>query len=123
MRSVTAANAAIGTVASRTRRDSACHTASKPLASAYCASSMPSRIGWASCRYSATAWVIDGVYESHPSNGGGGTRSIGQAGWASCSPARTFQRSTWLIGVLGSHTSAMYLNSHSNSDAVTVTRP
>ena len=35
MRSVTAANAAIGTVASRTSRLSACHTASKPLASAY----------------------------------------------------------------------------------------
>ena len=37
IRSVTAANAAIGTVTSRTRRLSACQTASKPLASASCA--------------------------------------------------------------------------------------
>ena len=43
--SVTAANAAIGTTASRTRRLSACHTASNPLASAYLANSIPSRIG------------------------------------------------------------------------------
>ena len=35
MRSVTAAKAAIGTVQSRTSRLSACHTASKPCASAY----------------------------------------------------------------------------------------
>ena len=34
MRSVTAAKAAIGTVASRTSRLSACHTASKPRSSA-----------------------------------------------------------------------------------------
>ena len=50
MRSVTLANAAIGTVASRTSRLSACHTASKPFASAYWAISIASRIGWASCR-------------------------------------------------------------------------
>ncbi len=50
MVSVTLANAAIGTVASRTRRLSACHTAWKPLASAYLAISMPSRMGCASCR-------------------------------------------------------------------------
>ena len=37
MRSVTAAYAAIGTVASRTRRLSACQTASNPHASATCA--------------------------------------------------------------------------------------
>ena len=49
-RSVTEANAAIGTVASRTRRLSACHTASKPLDSAYRANAIPSRMGWASCR-------------------------------------------------------------------------
>ena len=48
--SVTAANAAIGTVASRTSRLSACHTAAKPLDSAYLAMSIASRIGWASCR-------------------------------------------------------------------------
>ncbi len=42
--------AAMGTVASRTRRLSACHTASKPCCSAYCEMVMPSRIGWASCR-------------------------------------------------------------------------
>ena len=41
MRSVPAANAAIGTTASRTRRLSACHTASNPAASARRASSMP----------------------------------------------------------------------------------
>ena len=39
MRSVVAAKAAIGTTASRTSRLSACHTASKPLASARCARS------------------------------------------------------------------------------------
>src|SRR5260370_26137640 len=54
MRDVTAANAAIGTIASRTRRDSACHTASKPRCSAYCAYAMPSRISCLSCRYIAT---------------------------------------------------------------------
>ena len=41
MRSVAAANAAIGTTASRTRRLSACHTAAKPSASARRTSSMP----------------------------------------------------------------------------------
>ena len=35
MRSVVAAKAAMGTDASRTRRESACQTASKPCASAY----------------------------------------------------------------------------------------
>jgi len=45
IRSVDAANAAIGTTASRTRRESACHTASKPCCSAYRAMAMPSRIG------------------------------------------------------------------------------
>ena len=55
IRSVTAANAAIGTVASRTNRLSACHTASNPLASARCAIAIPSRIWCASCRYTATA--------------------------------------------------------------------
>ena len=50
IRSVTDANAAMGTVASRTRRLSACQTASNPRASAYRACSIPSRIGWASCR-------------------------------------------------------------------------
>ena len=54
MRDVTAAKAAIGTIASRTRRDSACHTASKPRCSAYCAYAMPSRISCLSCRYIAT---------------------------------------------------------------------
>jgi len=43
--SVTLAKAAIGTVASRTSRLSACHTASKPRCSAYFTISMPSRIG------------------------------------------------------------------------------
>jgi len=42
MRLVEAANAAIGTIASRTSRLSACQTASKPLASAYCAYLIPS---------------------------------------------------------------------------------
>ena len=37
MRSVTAPNAASGTVASRTSRLSACHTASNPASSAWCA--------------------------------------------------------------------------------------
>ena len=41
IRSVAAANAAIGTTASRTRRLSACHTASNPAASARRTSSMP----------------------------------------------------------------------------------
>ena len=41
---VTDAKAAIGTVASRTRRLSACHTASNPFDSAYWAYSMPSRM-------------------------------------------------------------------------------
>ena len=54
MRSVAAAKAAIGTTASRTSRLSACHTASNPLASARRTSSMPVRMSWASCRYSAT---------------------------------------------------------------------
>src|SRR5207249_3526750 len=54
MREVTAAKAAIGTIASRTRRDSACHTASKPRCSAYCAYAMPSRMVCLSCRYIAT---------------------------------------------------------------------
>jgi len=39
---VVAAKAAIGTIASRTRRLSACHTASKPFDSAYWAYLMPS---------------------------------------------------------------------------------
>ena len=42
---LTGAYAAIGTMASRTRRLSACHTASKPCSSAYCAYAIPSRIG------------------------------------------------------------------------------
>ena len=42
IRCVVAANAAMGTMASRTRRLSACHTASKPLLSAYWAYLMPS---------------------------------------------------------------------------------
>ena len=50
MRSVTAANAAIGTVASRTSRLSACQTASNPASSACRTYSMPSRIGCLSCR-------------------------------------------------------------------------
>ena len=50
IRSVTAAKAAIGTVASRTSRLSACQTASKPHCSASCAYRMPSRIGCLSCR-------------------------------------------------------------------------
>ena len=54
IRSVVAANAAIGTTASRTSRLSACHTASNPFDSAYWTSSIPSRMVWASCRYSAT---------------------------------------------------------------------
>ena len=54
IRSVPAAKAAIGTTASRTRRLSACQTASKPHASARLVSSMPSRMSWASCRYNAT---------------------------------------------------------------------
>ena len=36
-RSVVAAKAAIGTHASRTSRESACHTSAKPFSSAYCA--------------------------------------------------------------------------------------
>src|SRR5205814_1965525 len=54
IRDVTAANAAIGTIASRTRRDSACQTASKPRCSAYCAYAIPSRMSCLSCRYIAT---------------------------------------------------------------------
>ena len=50
MRPVVAANAAIGTIASRTSRLSACHTASKPLLSAYCAYLIPSCKECASCR-------------------------------------------------------------------------
>ncbi len=50
MRSVQARKAAMGTVASRTSRLSACHTASKPRDSAYWAISIPWRIGCASCR-------------------------------------------------------------------------
>jgi hypothetical protein len=50
IRSVTAANAAIGTTASRTSRLSACHTALNPLASARRTYSIPSRIPWASWR-------------------------------------------------------------------------
>ncbi len=50
MRSVTARNAAIGTVASRTNRLSACQIAWKPLDSAYWAISMPWRIVCASWR-------------------------------------------------------------------------
>jgi hypothetical protein len=42
---VVAAKAAIGTVASRTRRLSACHTAAKPSASARCTYRMASGIG------------------------------------------------------------------------------
>ena len=48
IRSVTAAMAAIGTTASRTSRESACHTASKPFSSAYCDSSIDSASVWAS---------------------------------------------------------------------------
>ena len=54
IRSVAAANAAIGTTASRTRRLSACHTASKPGRLGLPDEPMPSRMSWASCRYSAT---------------------------------------------------------------------
>ena len=54
IRSVAAANAAIGTMASRTSRLSACQTALKPAASAWRTYSMPSPIGWASWRYRAT---------------------------------------------------------------------
>ena len=50
IRSVTAAKAAIGTVASRTSRLSACQTASKPARSASTAYCMPSRIGCLSWR-------------------------------------------------------------------------
>ncbi len=50
MRSVPAANAAIGTTASRTSRLSACQTAVNPFASASRAYCRPSRIPWASCR-------------------------------------------------------------------------
>ncbi len=50
MWSVQDRKAAMGTVASRTKRLSACHTASKPRDSAYWAISIPWRIGWASCR-------------------------------------------------------------------------
>ena len=46
--SVSAANAAMGTTASRTRRESACHTASKPFDSAYCAYLIASLIECAS---------------------------------------------------------------------------
>ena len=49
MRSVVAANAAMGTVASRTSRLSACHTAAKPRSSARDTNPMASRMGWASC--------------------------------------------------------------------------
>ena len=45
---VTAAMAAIGTTASRTSRESACHTASNPLDSAYCDNSIDSARVWAS---------------------------------------------------------------------------
>ena len=50
MVSVEAAKAAMGTVASRTSRESACHTASNPFCSAYCTYSMASATEWASCR-------------------------------------------------------------------------
>ena len=59
IRSVAAANAAIGTTASRTSRLSACQTALKPAASARLTSSIPSRMSWASCRYSATGYAFD----------------------------------------------------------------
>ena len=49
MRSVVAAKAAMGTVASRTRRLSACHTAANPRSSARWTNAIASRIGWASC--------------------------------------------------------------------------
>jgi hypothetical protein len=55
---VVAANAAIGTTASRTSRLSACHTASNACSSAYRTSSIPCWIGCASCRYSATGTFI-----------------------------------------------------------------
>ena len=45
IRLVVAANAAIGTDASRTNRESACQTASNPRFSAYCANSIASGIG------------------------------------------------------------------------------
>jgi hypothetical protein len=45
IRSVVAANAAIGTVASRTSRLSACHTAEKPSSSARRTKPMASRMG------------------------------------------------------------------------------
>ena len=50
IRSVEAANAAIGTLASRTSRESACHTASKPRSSAYCENAIASVMVWASWR-------------------------------------------------------------------------
>ena len=61
MWSVTAAMAAIGTVASRTSRLSACQTEWKPFDSAYWAKPIASRIEWASCRYSATGKAMTGA--------------------------------------------------------------
>jgi hypothetical protein len=49
MRSVVAANAAIGTVASRTSLLSACHTAANPSSSARRTKPIASRMGCASC--------------------------------------------------------------------------
>ena len=69
IRSVAAANAAIGTTASRTSRLSACQTASKPSASARCTSSMPWRRSWASCRYRATGWSAAAA-SAHPARSG-----------------------------------------------------
>ena len=47
---VVAPKAAIGTLASRTSRESACHTASKPFDSAYWVCAIASSRGCASCR-------------------------------------------------------------------------
>src|SRR5579884_494874 len=66
MRSVTAAKAAMGTMASLTRRDSACHTASKPRASASRTKVMPSRMGCLSCRYRATRCGLPAMPSSLP---------------------------------------------------------
>ena len=80
IRSVAAANAAIGTTASRTRRLSACHTASKPVRlGALRTSSMPVRMSWASCRYKATGKSVGSAIGSSwhtPSGAGRGRRRV-----------------------------------------------
>src|SRR6266851_5967369 len=133
MREVTAANAAMGTIASRTRRDSACHTASKPRCSAYCAYAMPSRISCLSCRYIATRAICfslltigcqPGLILPHQQRNHEETRAgASPGGWpsffardarATARVARTILRSGWRTPCIVRATLAVALaNAHS----------